>query len=158
MSGYRAVARPGGSRGLQLQAPETIPSKKRASAPGHVLAFASEIGPGFSLGNPIPSKKRASAPGTVHLEPRTLNLEPLKTLSSPSTPKNPHNPHRTNHFPPKNSWHTSYAPLDTINIWIKSIEGQLRPCGNRPPPPARTALSQPNKPHRINILAATPRE
>ena len=34
--GYRAVARPGGSRGLQ--APESIPSKKRASAPGLVLA------------------------------------------------------------------------------------------------------------------------
>ena len=38
----------GGSRGLQP--PETIPAKKRASAPGLVLAFASEIGPGFSLG------------------------------------------------------------------------------------------------------------
>ena len=67
-------------------------------------------------------------------------------MSSPSTPQNPHNSHSINHFPPKNSWHTSYAPLDTLNIWIKSIEGQLRPRGNKPPPPARTALSQPNKP------------
>jgi hypothetical protein len=46
-------------------------------------------------------------------------------VSSPSTPKKPHNPHPTNHIPQKNSWHTSYAPLDTLNIWIKSIEGQL---------------------------------
>ena len=46
-------------------------------------------------------------------------------LSSPSTPKNPTSSHSINHFPPKNSWHSSYAPLDTINIWIKSIEGQL---------------------------------
>jgi len=46
-------------------------------------------------------------------------------LSSPSTPKNPHNHHSINHLPKKNSWHSSYAPLDTLNIWIKSIEGQL---------------------------------
>jgi hypothetical protein len=46
-------------------------------------------------------------------------------MSSPSTPKNPHNSHPTNHFHQKNSWHSSYAPLATINIWIESIEGQL---------------------------------
>ncbi len=46
-------------------------------------------------------------------------------MSSPSNPKNPHNPHRTNYFPPKNSWHSSYAPLATLNIWIKSIEGSF---------------------------------
>jgi len=46
-------------------------------------------------------------------------------LSSPSTPKNPSNSHPINHFPLKNSWHSSYAPLATINIWINSIEGQL---------------------------------
>jgi hypothetical protein len=46
-------------------------------------------------------------------------------LSSPSTPQNPHNSHSINHFHPKNSWHSSYAPLDTLNIWIKSIEGQF---------------------------------
>ena len=107
---------------------------------------------------PSPRRNGLQPPGTVHLEPRTLNLEPLKTLSSPSNPKNPHNSHPINHFPPKNSWHTSYAPLDTINTWIKSIEGQLRSRGNKLPPPARTVLSQPNKPHRINILAATHRE
>jgi hypothetical protein len=77
-------------------------------------------------------------------------------VSSPSTPKNPPNSHPINHFPHKNSWHSSYAPLDTLNIWIKSIEGQLRPRGNRPPPPACTVLSQLNKPHRINIMPATP--
>jgi hypothetical protein len=43
-------------------------------------------------------------------------------MSSPPTPINPHNSHSINHFPPKNSWHSSYAPLDTLNIWIKSIE------------------------------------
>jgi len=36
--GYRAVARPGGSRGLQ--APETMPSKKRASALGLLPGMA----------------------------------------------------------------------------------------------------------------------
>jgi hypothetical protein len=46
-------------------------------------------------------------------------------VSSPSTPQNPPNQHQLNHFPPKNSWHSSYAPLDTINIWIKSIEGSV---------------------------------
>jgi len=40
-------------------------------------------------------------------------------LSSPSTPNNSHNQNNINHFPQKNSWHSSYAPLDTINIWIK---------------------------------------
>ena len=56
-------------------------------------------------------------------------------MSSPSTPKNPANSRPINHFTPKNSWHTSYAPVDTINIWIKSIEGQLIPRGNKLPPP-----------------------
>jgi hypothetical protein len=46
-------------------------------------------------------------------------------LSSPSTPQNPLNQHQLNHFPNKNSWHSSYAPLATINIWIKSIEGSF---------------------------------
>ena len=76
-------------------------------------------------------------------------------MSSPSTPKNPHNYRLINHIPKKNSWHSSYAPLDTINIWIKSIEGQLIPRGNKLPPPTCTVLSQPNKPHRINLLPAT---
>ena len=81
---------------------------------------------------------------------------PENRMSSPSTPENSSNSHRINHFPSKNSWHSSYAPLDTLNIWIKSIEGQLRPRGDKPPPPVRTVLSQPNKPHRINILPASP--
>jgi hypothetical protein len=46
-------------------------------------------------------------------------------MSSPSTPENPPNSLRINHIPKKNSWHSSYAPLDTINIWIKSIEGSF---------------------------------
>ncbi len=49
-------------------------------------------------------------------------------MSSPSDLQNPNNSNPINHMPPKNSWHTSYAPLDTINIWINSIE----PGGNRP--------------------------
>jgi hypothetical protein len=76
-------------------------------------------------------------------------------VSSPSTPQNPPKPHQPNHIIHLKSWHSSYAPLATINIWIKSIEGQLPSRGNRPPPPARTALSQLNKPHRINLLPAT---
>jgi hypothetical protein len=76
-------------------------------------------------------------------------------VSSPSTPQNPPKPHQPNHIIHLKSWHSSYAPLATINIWIKSIEGQLIPRGNKLPPPARTALSQPNKPHRINLLPAT---
>ena len=31
-------------------------------------------------------------------------------MSSPSKPENPPNSHHINHFPPKNSWHSSYAP------------------------------------------------
>jgi hypothetical protein len=76
-------------------------------------------------------------------------------VSSPSTPKNSPKPHQPNHIIHLKSWHSSYAPLATINIWIKSIEGQLPSRGNRPPPPARTVLSQLNKPHRINLLPAT---
>ncbi len=76
-------------------------------------------------------------------------------VSSPSTPQNPPKPHQPNHIIHLKSWHSSYAPLATINIWIKSIEGQLLSRGNKLPPPARTALSQPNKPHRINLLPAT---
>jgi hypothetical protein len=45
---------------------------------------------------------------------------PQLSLSSPSTPKNPSNPHRNNHLPPKNSWHTSYARLGRIKVWIES--------------------------------------
>jgi hypothetical protein len=52
-------------------------------------------------------------------------------MSSPSTPKNPHNPHPINHFPQKNSWHSSYAPLDTINIWIEFIR-PARTCPTAP--------------------------
>jgi hypothetical protein len=40
-------------------------------------------------------------------------------LSSPSTPKNPTSSHSINHFPPKNSWHSSYAPLGRIEVWIE---------------------------------------
>ena len=76
-------------------------------------------------------------------------------VSSPSTPQNSPKPHQPNHIIHLKSWHSSYAPLATINIWIKSIEGQLPSRGNRPPPPARTVLSQLNKPHRINLLPAT---
>ena len=57
-------------------------------------------------------------------------------VSSPSTPQNPPRPHQPNHIIHLKSWHSSYAPLATINIWIKSIEGQLPSRGNRPPPPA----------------------
>ena len=77
-------------------------------------------------------------------------------VSSPSTPQNSPKPHQPNHIIHLKSWHSSYAPLATINIWIKSIEGQLPSRGNRPPPPARTALSQLNNPHKINSLPATP--
>ena len=59
-------------------------------------------------------------------------------MSSPSTPENLSNSHPINHFHQKNSWHTSYTPLDILNIWINSIDGQLRPCGNKLPPPACT--------------------
>src|SRR5664280_3669867 len=40
-------------------------------------------------------------------------------MSSPSTPKNPSNSRSINHFPPKNSWHSSYAPLGRIEVEIK---------------------------------------
>ena len=45
-------------------------------------------------------------------------------VSSPSTPQNPLTTPTKPHIHLK-SWHSSYAPLATINIWIKSIEGQL---------------------------------
>ena len=60
-------------------------------------------------------------------------------MSSPSTPKNPHNSYPTNHFRQKNSWHSSYAPLDTINIWIEFIE------------PREPALSAPSA-HRKRFI------
>ena len=77
-------------------------------------------------------------------------------MSSPPTPKNPPKPHQPNNIIHLKSWHSSYAPLATIKVWINSIEGQLRSCGNKLPPPTCTALSQSNKPHRINLLPATP--
>ena len=77
-------------------------------------------------------------------------------MSSPSTPQNPPKPHQPNNIIHLKSWHSSYAPLATIKVWINSIEGQLRSCGNKLPPPTCTALSQSNKPHRINLLPATP--
>ena len=52
-------------------------------------------------------------------------------LSSPSNPKNPPNQLQLNHFPQKNSWHSSYAPLDTINIWIE-FTGQREPFPTAP--------------------------
>jgi hypothetical protein len=60
---------------------------------------------------------------------------PQLSLSSPSTPENPSNPHRNNHLPPKNSWHTSYARLGRINVWIESevvILAQPRSCHSDP--------------------------
>jgi hypothetical protein len=66
-------------------------------------------------------------------------------MSSPSAPKNPHNSHSINHFPPKNSWHSSYAPLDTLNIWIKSIEGSF----DR----AETDLRRPLEPFFLNRIS-----
>ena len=40
-------------------------------------------------------------------------------MSSPSTLQNPPNPHPTNHFPPKNTWHSSYAPPRRIKVGEK---------------------------------------
>jgi hypothetical protein len=48
-------------------------------------------------------------------------------LSSPSTPKNPANHHPINHIPPKNSWHSSYAPSCIIEVVEKTREAR-RSC------------------------------
>ena len=61
--------------------------------------------------------------------------------------RNTHNPHSINHFPPENSWHSSYAPLDTLNIWIKSIEGSF----DR----AETDLRRPLAPLFLNRISHT---
>jgi hypothetical protein len=68
-------------------------------------------------------------------------------MSSPSTPKKFHNQHHINHLPPKNSWHTSYASLATINIWIKSIEGSF----DR----AEIDLRRPLEPFFLNRISRT---
>jgi hypothetical protein len=48
-------------------------------------------------------------------------------MSSPSTLQNRLNQQKTKEkkLPPK--WHSSYAPLATINIWINSIEPVQKP-------------------------------
>jgi hypothetical protein len=46
-------------------------------------------------------------------------------MSSPSTLQNHLNQQKTKEKKLPSKWQSSYAPLDTINIWIKSIEGQL---------------------------------
>src|ERR1039458_9209695 len=46
-------------------------------------------------------------------------------LSRPSRPHNPPNPQPINHFPPKNSWHSSYAPRRIIKSVSKTT--QTRP-------------------------------
>jgi hypothetical protein len=75
--------------------------------PHPLCVFASSIAPAIQDAKIFPQK------------PQQIRL------SSPSTLEYPPNSHPINHFPPKNSWHSSYAPLDTLNIWIKSIEGQF---------------------------------
>ena len=49
-------------------------------------------------------------------------------MSSPSTPNNSHNHHKINHFPQKNSWHSSYAP----NPYNRSRDKKRR-AASRPP-------------------------
>jgi len=70
---------------------------------------------GFSPTKNAPWKQRALARAL----PRERNF-PQKPqqirMSSPSMPENPHNQHRINHFPPKNSWHSSYAPTRRIKV------------------------------------------
>ena len=60
---------------------------------------------------------------------------PLFFLSTPSTLQNPPNPHPTNHFPHKNTWHTSFPPTRIIKVVIKT----QRP--GRVPHPRRTVSS-----------------
>jgi hypothetical protein len=56
--------------------------------------------------------------------------KPQKILmSSPSEPKNPNNPSPINHFPPKNSWHSSFPPTRIIKSVSKNT--------NRPGPTRR---------------------
>ena len=47
-------------------------------------------------------------------------------VSSPCAPKNPSNPHCANHFPPKNSWHTSFPPTRIIKVVINIQSPALR--------------------------------
>jgi hypothetical protein len=42
-------------------------------------------------------------------------------LSSPCALQKSHNQQRINHFHPKNSWHSSYAPVATIKVGGLSI-------------------------------------
>ena len=71
-------------------------------------------------------------------------------MSSPPTPKNPPKPHQPNHIIHLKSWHSSYASLATIKVWINSIKRS----GNRPLAPlflnriSRTeSISYPQLPH-----------
>jgi len=75
----------------------------------------------------VPQVPRTWAPGRsppTHSRSRSFfSQKPQQNhVSSPSTLQNPHNPRSNNHFHPKNSWHSSYAPLGTINIWIEFIQ------------------------------------
>jgi hypothetical protein len=74
------------------------------------MPHVSLLRPGF-LGDPLhPSNKFFT------------QISKQNPLSSPSALQNPPNPHPTNHFHQKNTWHSSYAPLGRINIWIEFMQ------------------------------------
>ena len=57
---------------------------------------------------------------SIAVSSRWVGFDPQNSqqirMSTPSNLQNPPNQHRTNYFPPKNTWHSSYAPLGTINL------------------------------------------
>ena len=67
-------------------------------------------------------------PGAPHLALEMWVLAPTRRriffpqkpqqnrVSSPCAPQKSPNPHRTNHFPPKNTWHSSFPPTRIIKV------------------------------------------
>jgi len=75
----------------------------------------------------VPQVPRTWAPGRsppTHSRSRSFfSQKPQQNrVSSPCAPEKSHNQHSINHFRHENSWHSSYAPLGTINIWIEFIQ------------------------------------
>ena len=60
-----------------------------------------------------PPSRHKSPPLSFPQNPQQIRM------STPSTLQNPPNPHPINHFPAKNTWHSSYAPPRRIKVGEK---------------------------------------
>jgi hypothetical protein len=69
-----------------------------------------------------PPSRHKSPPLSFPQNPQQIRM------STPSTLQNPPNPHPINHFPPKNTWHSSYAPTRRIKVGEKKGGSRPAPC------------------------------